>query len=71
MISFKKIVIFIDKDLEAEANQILNAVYDMREQSPKPNNEQFITSTYNLSMFCYLIGNKAEVSNFYLLRKTV
>jgi len=56
---------FLDKDLEAEANQILNAVYDMREQSPKPNNEQFITSTYNLSMFCYLIGNKAESEAFY------
>lgn len=48
------------EDTEREGIQILNSVYEIREQSSKPNKEQFATICFNLAMFHYLVGNISQ-----------
>jgi len=57
----------LDENLQAEALQIMHAIYEIREQSTKTDHEQFTTICYNLCLFYYLVGD-IEKSNYYQSR---
>jgi len=54
----------LDEAQEAEAIQMLNAIFDIREQSSKVNFPALFTITQTLSMLYFLLGDIAKAQDF-------